>query len=677
MLALACSVLPARASSDRPALEGECFRLLGRVCSGTRPPNLSRTIIRKNAPRVTLKSMMSRIPVSSKTATLALFACALAPLSLAQVSFTPLTYRTTPASNVVVADFNGDGHADVAVLETSADATSAGSVYLGKGDGTFQPPLPFGSPHADLLVVGDFNGDGHADLALGSFMTGMIGILLGNSDGTFQPAASVPGTPGLTAMCAGDWNRDHKTDLALLDRDSSNLVILLSRGDGEFDTTPVLPVSNNSVNACLAADFNADGKQDIAVISGILLGPSSQGFLTVFLGKGDGTFGALPSKAIANGASAPAAGDFNQDGRTDLAISGFGSFPFFNGELQVLEGAGDGTFSSVFSTPDPFMSIGQQYGSLAVADFSGDGKPDLVSSVSTGLGFLAGNGDGTFQNVVFLTKTADGGPAVADFNGDGKPDVATTDTIYLNTTPATGAHIDQNGVVNAASWETPALSPGALISIYGSGLTLVQGTPPTGASSKVLNGTEIEIDKLPVPLLFVAPGQVNAQVPWELAGAKDAELSISVSGVPGQTFEESVFPYTPGIFVLDAAGHGAVLIATPGVVIAAPAGSFPGARPVNRGEYIQIFATGFGAVSNQPGSGEAAPFDTLAETTAQPSVDLGGVAATVTFSGLSPGSIGVYQMNALVPQDAPVGDAVPLKATIAGVASNTVLIAVR
>jgi VCBS repeat protein len=110
-----------------------------------------------------------------------------------------------------------------------------------------------------LLVVGDFNGDGHTDLALGSFATGMIRILLSHGDGTFQATASVPGTASLTAMCAGDWNGDHKTDLALLDRNSSSLVVLLSRGDGNFDSTPVLSISHNSVNACLSADFNGDG----------------------------------------------------------------------------------------------------------------------------------------------------------------------------------------------------------------------------------------------------------------------------------------------------------------------------------------------------------------------------------------------------------------------------------
>jgi uncharacterized protein (TIGR03437 family) len=606
-----------------------------------------------------------------------LLASLVALRSAAQVSFTPLPFRTSPAIGVVAADFNSDGKPDVAVLERSATATVAGSVYLGKGDGTFQPALGFGLPSADLIATGDFNGDGHPDLALGSFATGMITILLGKGDGTFQAAVSFPGVVNLSAMCAGDWNGDHKTDLALLDRNDSGLTILQSRGDGTFDASALYTIPHNSVNACLAADFNGDGKPDIAVVSGILLGPSSEGFLSVFLGNGDSTFQALDGLAIAVGANSLVTGDFNQDGKTDVAVTGFGQFPYYNSVIQVLAGVGDGTFSLVFSTPDPFGSTGISYSNLTVADFSGDGKVDFMGGSVNGLGFLAGNGDGTFQDLVLSDGPVNGGLATGDFNQDGKPDTASADTVYLNTSPAVGAHINSNGVVNAASWQTPALAPGSLISIYGSGLTLAQSPPQPGASALILNGTETALNGVPVPLLFVSPGQVNAQVPWELTGAIEATLTISVSGVPGQTFKGPVVADSPGIFTLDAEGHGAVFIVVSGNPIAAPTGTLPGARPVQRGESIQIFGTGFGPVTNQPATGDVSPFNPLARTNTPPSIDLEGVSAPVSFSGLAPGAIGVYQINALVPQTAPVGDSIVLKATIAGFASNTVLIAIR
>ncbi len=593
----------------------------------------------------------------------------------AQVSFAPHSFRTPAAASVVIADFNGDGHADIAALEPLLTGTS-GSVYLGKGDGTFQTALAFGSAAADLLAVGDFNGDGHPDIALAIFPSS-IAIFLGKGDGTFQSATpfSIASVTSLTAMCAGDWNGDQKADLALLDRGSSTLVILAGHGDGTFATADQHAIQHNSVNACAVADFNGDGKPDIGVVSGILLGPSSEGFFSVFLGRGDGTFQPLSSMAVASGAASFVTADFNHDGKTDVAISGFGAFPLFNSVVQVLSSAGDGTFKQVFSTPDPITSAGVSYGTLSAGDFSGDGIVDLISGNS--LAFLAGNTDGTFQKVVVLAQGASGGPAVADFNEDGKPDVATFDTVYLNTTPAIGAQVSSSGLVNAASFATPALVPGSLISIFGSGLALARMAAPAGSSSLILSGTKIELNGTPAPLLFASPGQVNAQVPWELAVGQDSTFTISVSGVPGQAFKAPAAAYSPGIFTLDNAGHGAVVVSASGFVIAAPVGAFPGSRPVNRGEYIQIFGTGFGPVSNQPPTGEAAPFNTLAATMSTPSLDLGGVAAMVTFAGLAPGTIGVYQINALVPQNAPTGDSVRLNVSIAGVQSNAVLIAVR
>src|ERR1035438_6072801 len=101
-------------------------------------------------------------------------------------------------------------------------------------------------------------------------------------------------------------------------------------------------------------------------------------------------------------------------------------------------------------------------------------------------------------------------------------------------------------------------------------------------------------------------------------------MQAEVSGFPAPAISLPVSAVAPGLFTADAAGYGAVLIAAPGNPIAAPAGQFPDSRPVNRGEWIQIFGPGFGPVSNQPASGAASPTAPLAETLDQPSVDIGG-----------------------------------------------------
>jgi uncharacterized protein (TIGR03437 family) len=110
--------------------------------------------------------------------------------------------------------------------------------------------------------------------------------------------------------------------------------------------------------------------------------------------------------------------------------------------------------------------------------------------------------------------------------------------------------------------------------------------------------------------------------------------------------------------------------------LAAPNDAFPGSRPARIGEYVSIYATGLGDVSNRPGLGSASPLSPLSTTLAKPEVTVGGVPAAVTFSGLAPGYVGLYQINVQVPAGAPTGPNVPIVLTIGGVPSNTATIAV-
>jgi uncharacterized protein (TIGR03437 family) len=132
----------------------------------------------------------------------------------------------------------------------------------------------------------------------------------------------------------------------------------------------------------------------------------------------------------------------------------------------------------------------------------------------------------------------------------------------------------------------------------------------------------------------------------------------------------------PGIFLLNAAGLAAVEIAGTASV-AAPVGAFPGSRPVQIGEYITIYCTGLGAVTNQPATGAPASGSPLSNTASGPvTVSIGGVNAPVVFSGLAPGYLGLYQVNAQVPPKSPTGSAVPITVSIGGKTSNQASIAV-
>jgi uncharacterized protein (TIGR03437 family) len=241
--------------------------------------------------------------------------------------------------------------------------------------------------------------------------------------------------------------------------------------------------------------------------------------------------------------------------------------------------------------------------------------------------------------------------------------------------PGDGPAINQGGTVNLATSVAPVVA-GSLAAVYGTNLSSGQASFTTMPLPHSLEGSSFEIAGRDVPLVFVSPGQVNLQIPWELAGAQQASIAATVSGQDSSPQTVSLAAFAPGIFTLDeqGTGQGAILIA-PTAVLAGPQGS--GSQPVGKGDYISIFCTGLGAVSNRPATGAAAGSDPLSRTEATPTVTIGGVAALVTYSGLAPGFAGLYQVNVQVPMAAPSGGTVAVAMKIGGIVSNTVTIAVQ
>jgi uncharacterized protein (TIGR03437 family) len=182
---------------------------------------------------------------------------------------------------------------------------------------------------------------------------------------------------------------------------------------------------------------------------------------------------------------------------------------------------------------------------------------------------------------------------------------------------------------------------------------------------------------VPAPLFFVSTTQINFQFPWELAGATTASVTVTISGVSSSPVTMTLGAAGPGVFSTNSqgTGQGTILIANTDI-LAAPAGSVPGrnTRPVQRGDFISIFCNGLGAVQDPPAAGTASAGQA---TLATPTVTIGGVPAQVTFSGLAPGFVALYQVNVQVPPAAPIGDAVAVAFTIGGVAANPTTIAVQ
>jgi hypothetical protein len=334
--------------------------------------------------------------------------------------------------NIAVADFNGDGIPDVA-----AQGLTSGSlaVVLGAQHGTLTAKQLITSVCTNTftygIAAGDVNGDGKGDLvavfggASGS-CDHKVAVLLGLGTGKFKKAAFYPTGAGTNAqeeeIYLVDVNGDGKLDIVIANSDGT-LSVLLNKGNGIYTTEALVPaVANLYYQESLTfADFNGDGKMDIALTS-----RGAYATVWVLPGNGNGTFGAPSQTQTSYVVDAAVAGDFNKDGKPDL-LATINGIPNCGSGAQFLQGNGDGTF-----TAGAINCLGEGAYSNApiAADLNGDGNLDVIIPYSAGnleLGpaVLQGNGNGTFTPTeLYYTGTGVVGAAVADFNGDGMLDVA-------------------------------------------------------------------------------------------------------------------------------------------------------------------------------------------------------------------------------------------------------------
>jgi hypothetical protein len=382
-------------------------------------------------------------------------------------------------STLAVADFNGDGKPDIALAEPQLLGGSL-VVLLGNGDGTFTILPASSAPTAGQggMAVGDFNGDGKLDLAIADSQKNNVTVLLGNGDGTFAPAPGPPTPVGsfpLTTVAA-DFNGDGKLDLAVLNYNDGTLSILLGNGDGTFKAAPGSPIGVGAGALAVAvADFDRDGKLDLAVAPGG--SGASANSVAILLGNGDGTFRPAPTSPVSVGdlgdrPAALAVADFNGDGNLDLAVASGA-----DNTVAILLGNGDGTFAPPSGCCGASEVLANNHGDLAVGDFRRAGKLDLALalqdvSVAGGPNYattMSGNGDGTFtpSNFSILQDAFQTNMAVADFNGDGQLDIAVTDPTYAELTILLQAPPPGNGPdfsIAAAGSTSISVQPGGAAS---------------------------------------------------------------------------------------------------------------------------------------------------------------------------------------------------------------------
>jgi FG-GAP-like repeat len=373
---------------------------------------------------------------------------AAAPSVLPGIQFRGALPAGAIANSVVTGDFNKDGRMDFVIAN---GGTNDLWIYLGNGDGTFQLPqiIPLTKGLTPVyLVTADLRGIGVLDLIVAEFDTSTVGVLLGNGDGTFgyEQDYVLPQPPG--TLVIDDFNRDGKLDIAAVMVTVNNptttgvqyLATLLGDATGAFGAPLISlnPGFYSTADSIASGDVNNDGLPDV-----LITGPGLENS-QVYLNAGDGTF--TPGAVVAesgpiNSVQAGVLADVNGDGCLDALVADA------NGYVWISLGDCGGNFGALTYVP-----MGDSNATVSVADMNGDGYPDIITATfpaldGAGLGDVAGNmlcvafgdGKGNFSSGIDYVGTGMSySLSIADFNGDGHPDVVSaspdtdTATVYIN-----------------------------------------------------------------------------------------------------------------------------------------------------------------------------------------------------------------------------------------------------
>jgi uncharacterized protein (TIGR03437 family) len=343
--------------------------------------------------------------------------------------------------------------------------------------------------------------------------------------------------------------------------------------------------------------------------------------------------------------------------------------------------SGDAGLATLASLDYPGEIVFDSAGSLFIVDTVNEAirkvTGGIISTVAGTPGTQGNSGDGgppsqaQFGQPFAMTIDRAGNLYVADINYNR---VRKISGVAAGNGPAITVTSAGVGVTNAASFQA-GIAPGGIVTIFGTNLGASAGQTliaPGSPWPPQLGSTSVTMNSITAPMYYVLNSsgteQLSVQAPWSLSGVNSATVVVTTSAGSSAPQTVSVLGAQPGIFILDAASSGATHALTGAIATAA--------NPAARGETVVLYMTGLGPVSNTPASGVAASLTVLSPTVIVPQVTIGGFVASVAFSGLTPGFIGLYQVNVQVPAAVASG-LLDVSVQANGVTSNTAKLAVQ
>ena len=426
---------------------------------------------------------------------------------------------SVPAS-VAIGDFNGDGKQDLAIANANSNTVS---IRLWDGVGGFSGSTEVSVGSGPISVaIGDFNGDGKQDLAVANQNSNTVSIRLGDGMGGFSGSTEVSVRSHPLSVAIGDFNGDGKQDLAVANENFQTVSIRLGDGMGGFSGSTEVLVDSAPYSVAIG-DFNGDGKQDLAIAHG----SPYFGTVSIRLGDGLGGFSGSTEVLVDSAPYSVAIGDFNGDGKQDLAVANVGS-----GTVSIRLGDGLGGFSG--STE---VSVGSGPQSVAIGDFNGDGKQDLATAnaYSDTVSIRLGDGVGGFSGSTEVSVgSVPNSVAIGDFNGDGKQDLATANAGSNTVSILLGVCLDTYTVTYDGNGNTGGTAPvdpnqylqGATVSVLDQG-TLVRTGYTFANWNTAVNGSGTSYN--PNDTFAMPGGNVTLYAQWMTVNPVNQTITVTTS----------------------------------------------------------------------------------------------------------------------------------------------------